>query len=438
MPPTGPSESLFPILKNEIRSVRTALWFRPSAYCLLAALAAALLATLANLLPLGSLDWLPEVEVSTVQDLLKLLASGMLTVTAVTLSVLMLVLSLAAGQASPRAVPEVMADPVTQNALGTFVATFVYALAALLLFGFDAVSTPGVTLVFFGALALVLNAVRYLLQWIHHVAEVLKVNHIIHRIHRQGQAVLESYLESETAERCDEARAGKGQAHVVQPDRAGYIQLIDVARLHELACDADLVIRLRAQEGDFVHSHNCLMEVYGGDPETELLTKLKTAVVIGFDRSHEGDPRFGFELLAEVACRALSPGINDPQTALVCVRYLGSLLAIAGRRAAADYPADRSRDGRVQFLQPDFGAMLERAFRPVMRDGAGKAEVLFAIMGALKELAATARPDYLDCLLAESQRAESFGKAALQLDADKQTLVRMAEDLRQIAAERRA
>lgn len=431
-------ESLFPVLKNELRTVRTALWFRPSAYCIVAALAAALLATLGNLLPQGSLTWLPEVEIATVRDLLKLLASGMLTVATVTLSVLMLVLSLAAGQASPRAVPEVMADPVTQNALGTFLATFVYALAALLLFGFEAVSRSGVTLLFFGALILVLNAVRYLVQWIHHVAEVLKINRIMHRVHRQGRTVLETYLAGTPEERCAEARTGTGDPQLIRPENTGYIQLIDASRLHDLACEEDLVIRLHVQEGDFVHPHRRLMEVRGGELDEDVVRMLQAAVVIGFDRSHEGDPRFGFELLAEVACRALSPGINDPQSALASVEYLGSLLGIAGARSAVDYPPECTPDGRVQFLNPDFAALLERAFRPVMRDGAGKAEVMFAIMGIVKDLVADAQPEYLECLLDEARRAESLGKAALQLDADKQTLARLAEELQQIAAERRA
>src|SRR3546814_242178 len=114
---TGSSDTLLPVLKNEVRKVRTALWLRPTAFCIAAALAAVLLATLAAVLPRGSLAWLPEVGVDAVGELLKLLAAGMLTVATVTLSVLMLVLNLAAAQVSPRAVPEVMADQVTTNAL---------------------------------------------------------------------------------------------------------------------------------------------------------------------------------------------------------------------------------------------------------------------------------------------------------------------------------
>ncbi|MEO3429947.1 DUF2254 domain-containing protein [Pelagibius sp. CAU 1746] len=434
---TGSGEQLIPRVKNEIRAVRTALWFRPSAYCLIAALAAAFVATVDGFLPPHSLDWLPEVEQETVTELLKLMAGSMLTVATVTLSVLMLVLSLAAGQASPRAVPEIMADPVTQNALGTFLATFTYALAALLLFGFGAVAGPGVTLIFFGALFLVLNALRYLVQWIHHVADTLKINRMIHRIHRQARTVLQTYLDRQQEGKTESAEAKAGEENPVFPTATGYVQLIDARRLHDLARAQDLTICLCVQEGDFVHDHRNLMMLRGSRADDELCKALRATVVIGFERSHAGDPRLGFELLAEVACRALSPGINDPQTAMAAIEYLGSLLALAAARPAADYPACSTADGRVTFLCPDFGAMLERALRPVIRDGAAKAEVMEAVMQVLCDLAACAAPDHLDVVLEEAQRAEAFGLSALTLERDKKAFCEKVQELRDHIAGRR-
>jgi len=434
----GSGEAFFPVLKNEIRAVRTALWFRPGAYCIVAALVALLVATVDGFLPKDTLAWLPDVDRATVQELLKLLAGSMLTVATVTLSVLMLVLSLAAGQVSPRAVPEIMADPVTQNALGTFLATFVFALAALLLFGFDTVTGPGVTMTFLCAVVLAMNAVRYLVQWIHHVAEILKVNRIIHRIHRQARSVLETYLDAAPEAACEPATPGAGGETVIRSSNTGYVQLIDSESLHNLACEHDLFVRLCIQEGDFVHPHRRLMTVTGKISDEEVSAALQATAVVGFERSHEGDPRLGFELLAEVACRALSPGINDPQSALACIEHLGSLLAVAGQRAADDYPPSQSPDRRVAFSRPGFPAMLERAFRPVMRDGASHAEVICAIAGVLKDLAESAAPGHLEDILAEAERAEAFGAEKLLLDADRQALARLVDDARKIAAGRKA
>ena len=434
----GSRESLFPVLKNEIREIRTVLWFRPTVYCVLAVLVAVLVATIDGFLPRGVLDWLPRVDVATVQELLKLVAGGMLTVATVTLSVLMLVLSLAAGQASPRAVPEIMADPVTQNALGTFLATFVYALTALLLFGFGAVNVPGVTLIFIVALLLMMNSVRYLVQWIHHVAETLKINRVIHRIHNQAKTVLEAYFDYAPPTECAAVEPPRGEARAVHPDSSGYVQLVDARRLHALARRQRLVIRLCVEEGDFVHPRRPLMTICGDAAVDDALrSALRAAVVIGFERSSEGDPRLGFELLAEIACRALSPGVNDPQSALACIEYLGSLLALAGERGKRDYPPASTPDGLLRFRRSDFAAMLERAMRPVVRDGAASAEVVCAVMSVLSELAEKAHPDHVPAIEEEAQRTQDFGAAALTLDKDRDSLCALAERLREVAAARR-
>ncbi len=437
MPVKASGKSLFPVLKNEIRTVRSALWFRPTAFSIIAVLIALFVVTIDGFLPKDALGFLPDVETSTVRDLLHLLAGSMLTVTTVTLSVLMLVLSLAAGQASPRAVPEIMADPVTQNALGTFLATFVFALTALLLFGFGSVVGPGVTLTFICALLFMMNSLRYLVQWIHHVADTLKVNRMIDRIHHQASSVLENYLAAEPQEACETAEGTGGEAVALFPVSTGYVQLVDGQRLQTLACEENLTVRLRVQEGDFVHPRRRVMEVRGGELSDETKEALRAAAVVGFERSHEGDPRLGFELLAEVACRALSPGINDPQSALACIEHLGALLAMAAEQPSGDYPPNRSPDGRVHYLRPDFDAFMERALRPIMRDGSGSAEVVFLIMRVLIELTEQAAPEYLERLEDEAQRTEDFGAAGLELEADKAKLRRMAEQLRAIVADRR-
>src|SRR3546814_8254546 len=150
---------------------------------------------------------------------------------------------------------------------------------------------------------MMLNAVRYLVQWIHHVAEILKINHTLHRVHRQAVAVLDAYLADDAPKSCAEVATPSGEALPLRPCIAGYIELIDGERLHRLACDHDLAVRLLVQEGDFVHPHRVLMAIHGARPGAAVLDALRGAVVVGFERTHEGDPRFGFELLAEVASR---------------------------------------------------------------------------------------------------------------------------------------
>lgn len=433
--------AFFSIVKNEIQEVRSALWFRPAAFCFAAIVLAVLVATIDGFLPKDALSWLPDVEVSSLRDLLNLLTASMLTVSTVTLSVLMLVLSLAAGQASPRAVPEVMADPVTQNALGSFLATFVFSLTALLLLGSGGLSGPGVTLTFFFALALIMNAIRYLVQWIHHVAETMKLNRIVKRIHGQAEQVLQNYLAKGEEEGETPAKT-QGEGATLCATQTGYVQFVDESELCSLAEEHGLILRLAVREGDFLHPYRPVMQVWGGaldgdeEESRNLASALRLAVVVGYERSPENDPLLGVELLAEVASRALSPGINDPQSALVALEFLGALLAEASVRPEQDYPAPCLLDQRVALRRVAFSELLQRALRPVMRDGAGFAEVIHRIVALLEELAETAAPEYLESLAGEAERAQAFGKDALALDRDKQALGETVEKMRRSVEQR--
>lgn len=433
----------FSVIRNQVRAVRSALWFRPTAFCLLAILLALIVAAADDLLPKESLEWLPEVERESLHDLLSLLTQGMLTVSTVTLSVLMLVLNLAAGQASPRAVPEMMADEVTQNALGSFLATFVFSLTALMLLGFDGIKDSGVSLTFFCALALILNALRYLVQWIHHVATAMKLNRIVSRVHSQAEEVLATYLDK-GGEEAEKPRKGKGKPAVLYAEQSGYVRFVDAGELETLAEDHELVLRLRVNEGDFVHPHRPLMEVWESDLEeddeetAQLVTALRVAVVVGYERSPENDPLLGIELLAEIACRALSPGVNDPQTALVSLDHLGGLLAQAAALPPAGYPPVFPGEGRIELRRVDFAALIERALRPVMRDGAGQAEVITRVMGVLADLAESSDPAYFDLLEEEAARAEAFGSSELILEQDRKLLAETAKALGDRIAERKS
>lgn len=427
---------MYPTLKNELRTIRTALWFRPSAYCLVAVLIAIFVASIDDFVPPQVLSWLPAVEIAAVKDLLRLLAGSMLTVTTVTLSVIMLVFSLATNQASPRAIPEMMADRVTQNALGTFLAAFVFSLTGLLLFGVGAVTRSGATLNFILALLLVIASVRYLLQWIHHVADTLKLNRIIERVHKQAQTALDSFFSKYSEEPRHVAPPEAGAQSVVLPKASGYVQLIDEKRLRKLVNEREVAARLCVHEGDFVHPARPLMKVATTSPDDELVSQLRASVVVGFERSPEGDPRFSFELLAEIACRALSPGINDPQSALSCINYLGDLLVRAATVPPFKYPPTCFEDGWVTFIRPDFESLLERSFRPVIRDGAASAEIIFAILGAMVELARKAEPEYLTLIVRESERAVGYGEASLTLAVDKADLADIAKELKEVVASR--
>ena len=423
---------MFSLIKREWQRARSALWARPAVFCLLAVLAATGVLLADPHLPESGFGWLHRMQREDVGRLLQLVAGGMLTVLTVTMSVMMLVLSLVAGQASPRAVPELMADRVIQTALGVFLATFVFALTGAGLLALDLLDGAGMSLIGSIALALLVAALVSLLRLIQRGASVMKLNEIVARLHGQAERVLHGYFAREPAANGDAAADVVGGVSV-RPVECGYVQLLDEPTLVEACRERGVRVAMLVREGDFVHAATPLMAVEGldDDDDEDSLHALRGCVVLGVERSPEQDPLLGFALLAEVASRALSPGINDPQTAIVCLDRLCALLARAAVVPAAQYPAATIGDGCVTVRRPGFAAMLERALRPLMRDGAGCAEVQQRIAGVLRELSLLADPGYRTLLAEEADRLLVFATEGLVFGPD---LERVRETVAGMAA----
>ncbi len=427
------------LIKNQVRQIGAALWFRPAVYSAVALLLATTVALVDSLVSRESWPWMPEIELSTVRDLLNLSAGSMLTVITVTLSVLMLVLSLVAGQASPRAVPELMADPVTQNALGTFLATFVFSIASLLVFGLGVSLDVGVTLTFCITIIYIAMVIKYFIHWIGHVANSLKINKMIEKMHDSARVALKAYLSVEEGEGGEKAVAATGRAVTLTGEETGYIQYIDLEVLCSLAEDKGLVVSLLATQGSFIHPRLGLMEVYHLDADdAETREALVRAVAVGFERSHRDDPLLGFELIAEAACRALSPGINDPQTAITAVQFQGSLLCEAAALKPEDYPQCLAHGGRVRLERPGFQQMLKRALPPVIRDGSGFIEVLSEVQAVLLDLSRCCDAAYLESLEETGRRVQELAEKEIAVQADRDVLLDQSRRLSAAISARQA
>ena len=139
-----------------------------------------------------------------------------------------------------------------------------------------------------------------------------------------------------------------------------------------------------------------------------------------------------------MACRALSPSVNDPQSALISIYYLRALLSQAGRPAPADYPEPISPSGRVRFVEIEFQGMLKRSYRPVVRDGAHAAEIVNAVMSTFLELAAQAHPGHLPAIEEEAHRTASHGLKELIFEPDRAFLRAMLSSVEQVINDRSA
>jgi uncharacterized membrane protein len=327
--------------------------------------------------------------------MLSVIASSMITVASLIFSITMLSLQLASSQFGPRTLGNFMRDRSNQIVLGTFIATFLYCIFVLRsVRGTEGSSFVPHLAVAFGVL-MAAASVAVLLYFIHHIATSIRVETLLEKLAVEGCAAVDQVFPE---------RLGHGQADeaIGQPlpddfdtdsrqiaaDSDGYVQSIGGDVLMRLAAENDLVLRIAARPGEFITQGACVIAAYPkARVSDEIDEDLRGAVVIGRDRTPYQDLEFAIRRIVELAQRSLSPGINDPTTALYCIDRLGQVLGLlAGRDIPSPMRLDQSGQLRVLTEVFDLGDVTCRAFAAIARYGMTDADVVTRLAQTLAKL----------------------------------------------------
>jgi uncharacterized membrane protein len=378
------------------------------------------------------LGWLYTFGPEGARAVLSAIAGSMITVAGLTFSITMLTLQLASSQFGPRLLRNVMRDRGNQVVLGTFIATFVYCLLVLrTVRGVEGASAVPHLSVAVGVL-LALASIGVLIYFIHHVADAIRIETVLADLARETNAAIERLyperLGEEPPDRAPRAAAARlpddfeTRATPISPEGSGYVQRIDAGALMGTAEQYDLVLRVEARPGRFVTTGDVLLRAYPDDKVNEGIAEaLREAFGLGADRSPHQDVAHALRLIVEIAQRALSPGINDPTTALYCLDRLEECLA---RLAERDLPSTLRFDnkGRLRVVTEvtSFEAVACPTLAAVAQYGLSDLDMVRRVLDVITTLASVARPSAVAELtrLGEAIRRESEKRLGLSLDRD--------------------
>ena len=345
---------------------------------------------------------------SAAESLLAILASSLLTVTTFTLGAMVASYG-AAANATPRATPLIIGDRTSQNVLSTFVGAFVFSIVGLILLHTGVYGGSGRVVLFAATILVLVIVVAALLRWIHRVSHLGLLSDSIDLVEEAAFEALRTRVESPNFGARPPVDAS-GPVREVFAREVGYVRHVDMAAIQDLAETGGLTVHLQATPGSFVAPPIPLAEVTG-EASDEVIEKIAKAFEIAARRAFEYDLRFGLLVLSEIASKALSPGINDPGTALeILVRATRLLEAWAHRdRRRRDKPAY----DRIHAPEIATGDLFDDAFDAIERDGAGLVEVALRVQAALAILAASRDPDTAAAARRHSQRALARARAGL-------------------------
>ncbi len=331
-------------------------------------------------------------DASAAREILSAIASSLVTVSGVTLSITIVTLQLVAGQYTPRAVRGFLSDRTNQLTAGGFVGVVAYCLLVLRVVRTESGRAPEFVprLSVSIAIALALLALGLLVYFVHHLATSVRVSNMTAQIARETLASLDRPYPGrggEELEPFDVQIEDEAGAYVLRPERPGYVQTIALRDLVTGLPDGS-TLDLRVAPGDFVTEMEAIA-VLAPPPEDEKAFRklVHRSVFVTSERTVSQDADFGVRQLTDIALRALSPGINDPTTALTCIGYLGACLE---RVAAADPPllaqVDSTRNVRVRVRARSFEEYIEDSVVEIGRYAGDNARVVIALLERIRSV----------------------------------------------------
>lgn len=358
------------------------LWFRTALFALAAVITALLSIAFKSFIP-ASVS--VKVGAEAVDNILNILASSMLAVTTFSLSIMVAAYGSATTNVTPRATRLVVEDSTTQNVLATFIGSFLFSLVGIVALNMGAYGEQGRVILFVVTLAVIALIVITLLRWIQHLTALGRVGETTARVEKAAaQALLARaqapYLGGFPWPEPHQQPAGTSALY---PQRVGYVEHVDVGRLASALNDSNVHVYLVAQPGSFAHPARPALYVTPGCTPAQA-QRLLAAVSISDVRSFYQDPRFCLSVLAEIACRALSPAVNDPGTAIDvigrAVRVLSEWASQTQQHAGVQYP-------NVHVAPLSVDCLFDDVFSPIARDGAALREIPLRLIKSLGLLA---------------------------------------------------
>ncbi|MGO1528631.1 MAG: DUF2254 domain-containing protein [Senegalia sp. (in: firmicutes)] len=383
------------MINRWILKIRSKIWFIPVLYGLIAFILSMLIISIDTFLSEEVQIYIPKVlltDFDLAQTILSSLAAAIITMMTISFSTMMVVLSTYSSQYSPRTLQDFLNKKITLRVLGVFMGTFIYLIISLL-FLKENIENSFVLSALIGVIISIF-AVGFFIFFIHHVATFMQVSKLVNDVSNESINLikeLDNRVINDDRIRYEPVYMTENPALSIQvvASDTGYIQLVDTSALIRISKELDISIEMEKKIGEFVVRGNHVLTIYANKP-LEDTSRIVEQVTIGSYRSMFQDVEFGIQKIVDIALKALSPGINDPNTAILCIKRLSVILSsISMSQMHTTYYHDEDDILRLTMKYSDFDELLYSSYYQIIYYGDGDQSILTAILESL-------------CLLVES------------------------------------
>ncbi|WP_137404101.1 DUF2254 domain-containing protein [Echinicola rosea] len=378
-------------------NIQSSFWFVPLILILCAILAAFGLVFLDDAVkvePSGIFSYFLIGSADSARSVLSTIAGAMIGVAGTVFSITLVALTLASSQFGPRLLQNFMHDKLNQVVLGSYIATFTYCLVVLsTVKSSDSLQfLPTISVGFSIILALV--NIFLLVIFIHHISISIQADQVVSNVnsslnHHFRRLFPKAEEEEEVLEIADskieKLKQNARYKEVYKVKRSGYLQVVNRERLINLAKEIEGFIEVKKHAGHFLVEGQEVFTVYGEkELEEGFESRLLSALIAGNKRNSTQDSEFAVRQMVEVASRALSPGVNDPYTAITCIDKLtDSICYLTAVDLPGPYRFDEDKKLRLILNTMSFDGVVSVAFNQIRQFGQSSPAVLIHLMGAM-------------------------------------------------------
>jgi uncharacterized membrane protein len=367
----------------------------------------------------SSIAWAYSGGPEGARSLLSTIAGSMITAASVTFSLASVALSIASQQYGSRVLRNFMRDRVTQVLLGTFVSTFLYCVLVVRVIrgsDFSGGFVPAIAITV--AIVLSLVSLLMLVYFVHHVSSSIQASHIVSTISQDLRESIPKLYPSNIADPTTDPSSqpvlGK-TGSAIRTGASGYLQSIDSDDLMKLATKQNVFIGIMVKPGDHVVEGTAVAEFCPSTLSEKDQCRLLDAFLVGAARTPTQDIRYNFQQLTDVIVRALSPGINDPFTAINGIDELATGIALLARRPRiAELRQDSEGTPRLFVPRPQLSEILASTVGHIAIYAAGDSFVMERLRRVLliaePDLIGTSELERIAVLKADLQQREQANK----------------------------
>lgn len=332
-------------------------------------------------------------SVDSARSILSTISGAMIGVAGTVFSITLVALTLASSQFGSRLIKNFMYNRLNQIVLGTYISTFIYCLLVLnaIKENYPVEFIPSLSIMF--ALFAAVANIILLIVFIHHIAVSIQADKVISDISESLSRNIKTLFPEKMGDEIDEEKDREEDSiklafrkkQSFSALRSGYLQYIDDDSFIHLASELDILIELYFRPGDYLVKGVETGMIFTNDIlDEDKIRRLQTQFITGKTRTPEQDAEHAIHQMVEIAARALSPGVNDPYTAITCIDNLTSTMSyLSVVKFPSRYRYDEEGNLRVIADRTTFEGMLDAAFNQIRQFAEGSPAVVIRLMESL-------------------------------------------------------